>query len=450
MSDPESQEAVEVRKMVGDGAREYLEEQSVRWSAHEPARLSLTSHIDQVHGLCRKDAREPPGRGGARRRSVDPEQDPRIPQCQVPKERPVAEPGTRGAFRGIFSGETTLLTASRVQIANNTPVWARIYYLLRSGHAKEALAFATENESALQKLEKSFLSYFKAWLDAPDRRLPKLLRDRFLAEYNQRIRYSTDRSDPYKHALYKLIGRVEINRRNVAGVTQTTEDWLWFQLSLVRETEGQGEAPHEKYGLRDLAAVLLKFGEAHFDPKGTRPLLYFQVLLLSGQFERVRSTGSPERHLMKKLTFELLFPHRPSRSCSNTRSTRLMPCTLPSPCRTTACCACRRAAKLPTSSSVSLGGLLGLGGRVMLTLATLIGSSGRRQERDAGARVLAASAPLHALLRAVGRGRGAAVPVPDLPKRRLAGAARGRADRGRASVRARARDGDEAVQSAAR
>lgn len=114
------------------------------------------------------------------------------------------------------------------------------------------------------------------------------MRDRFLSEYNQRIRYLTDTSDPYKHALYKLIGRVEISRRNVPGVTQTTEDWLWFQLSLVRETDGQGDAPHERYGLRDLAAVLVKFGESHFDPKGVRPVLYFQVLLLSGQFERVR------------------------------------------------------------------------------------------------------------------------------------------------------------------
>lgn len=175
--------------------------------------------------------------------------------------------------------------------------------MVRSGHAEDALAFATEHEGELQKLEKSFVSYFKAWLDSPDRRLPKLLRDRFLAEYNQRIRYLTDTSDPYKHALYKLIGRVEINRRNVPGVTQTTEDWLWFQLSLVRETEGQGEAPHESYGLRDLAAVLLKFGEAHFDPKGTRPLLYFQVLLLSGQFERVRCPRSFPPDARRSLTF---------------------------------------------------------------------------------------------------------------------------------------------------
>ncbi|BGP34324.1 nuclear pore complex subunit [Rhodotorula toruloides] len=246
LADQESQDAVELRRMVGDGARGYLEEQFLAYVektlASRPTEAAL---------------------GG----------DPSI-QNKI------------RAFLNVKYSKNGQWSNQALEIANNTPVWARIYYLLRSGHAKEALAFATENESAIQKLEKSFVPYFKAWLDSPDRRLPKLLRDRFLAEYNQRIRYLTDTSDLYKHALYKLIGRVEINRRNVPGVTQTTEDWLWFQLSLVRETEGQGEAPHEKYGLRDLAAVLRKFGEQHFDPKGTRPLLYFQVLLLSGQFER--------------------------------------------------------------------------------------------------------------------------------------------------------------------
>lgn len=115
------------------------------------------------------------------------------------------------------------------------------------------------------------------------------MRDRFLSEYNQRIRYITDSdSDPFKHALYKLIGRTEISRRNIPGVTATTEDWLWLQLMLVRENvDGSSGAAHERFTLRDLAKVLVKFGEAHFDPKGQRPLLYFQVLLLSGQFEKV-------------------------------------------------------------------------------------------------------------------------------------------------------------------
>lgn len=247
---------------------------------------------------------------------------------------------------------------------NNTPVWARIYYLLRSGHAKDALEFATENEPHIQKLEKSFVPYFKAWLDSPDRRfvvassflrlaltfdsrsLPKLLRDRFLSEYNQRIRYLTDTSDPYKHALYKLIGRVELSRRNVPGVTQTTEDWLWFQLSLVRENEGPGEAPHERYGLRDLGRVLVKFGEGHFDPKGNRPVLYFQVLLLSGQFERVIP-----RDLRREDEADAGL-RRLSRSFINTRSSRPTQYTLPSPSPTTDSFAFQQDPRLPTSNFV--------------------------------------------------------------------------------------------------
>ena len=130
------------------------------------------------------------------------------------------------------------------------------------------------------------------------------MRDRFLSEYNQRIRYITDSNgdpfkhadsngDPFKHALYKLIGRTEISRRNIPGVTSTTEDWLWLQLMLVREDVDGAGAAYERFTLRDLAKVLVKFGEAHFDPKGQRPLLYFQVLLLSGQFEKVRETRLP-------------------------------------------------------------------------------------------------------------------------------------------------------------
>ncbi|CEQ40752.1 SPOSA6832_02404, partial [Sporobolomyces salmonicolor] len=190
----ETQEAVELRKMISDGGRAYLEEQ-------------FLAYVEKT--LASRPAEA--GLGG-------------VPSIQ---NKIRAFLNVKYQKNGSWSNP-----ALEVGIANNTPVWARIYYLLRSGHAKEALQFATENEAQIQKLEKSFVPYFKAWLDSPDLRLPKLLRDRFLAEYNQRIRYLTDTSDPYKHALYKLIGRVEISRRNVPGVTQTTEDWLWFQLML--------------------------------------------------------------------------------------------------------------------------------------------------------------------------------------------------------------------------
>lgn len=40
-------------------------------------------------------------------------------------------------------------------------------------------------------------------------------------------------ADPFKLALYKLMGKLEPSRRSVPLVTTTTEDWLWFQLAMV-------------------------------------------------------------------------------------------------------------------------------------------------------------------------------------------------------------------------
>ena len=40
-------------------------------------------------------------------------------------------------------------------------------------------------------------------------------------------------ADPFKLALYKLMGKLEPSRRSVPQVTTTTEDWLWFQMAMV-------------------------------------------------------------------------------------------------------------------------------------------------------------------------------------------------------------------------
>jgi nuclear pore complex protein Nup93 len=39
--------------------------------------------------------------------------------------------------------------------------------------------------------------------------------------------------DPFKLALYKLMGKLDPGRRTVPLITSTTEDWLWFQLAMV-------------------------------------------------------------------------------------------------------------------------------------------------------------------------------------------------------------------------
>lgn len=143
-----------------------------------------------------------------------------------------------------------------------------------------------------------------------------------MTEYNQKIRYlqpatpanplSNSTSDPFKLALYKIIGRADLNKRNIPSVTDKTEHWLWLQLCLVHESRDPTASSSNiaKYGLRDLANVLRKFGENHWDPKRDRPGLYFQVLLMSGQFERVRRSWS-----LPCMRFRFKQSYRQWRSC---------------------------------------------------------------------------------------------------------------------------------------
>ena len=61
--------------------------------------------------------------------------------------------------------------------------------------------------------------------------LPKPHRDHVQAIYNAHMLHSSS-VDPFKLALYKLMGKLDSSKRNVPLVTATTEDWLWFQLAM--------------------------------------------------------------------------------------------------------------------------------------------------------------------------------------------------------------------------
>ena len=62
--------------------------------------------------------------------------------------------------------------------------------------------------------------------------MPKAHRDHLQAVYNAHMLHPLT-ADPFKLALYKLMGKLEPLRRSVPLVTTTTEDWLWFQLAMV-------------------------------------------------------------------------------------------------------------------------------------------------------------------------------------------------------------------------
>ena len=91
-------------------------------------------------------------------------------------------------------------------------------------------------------------------------------------------------ADPFKLALYKIMGKLEPSWRSVPGVTTTTEDWLWFQLAMVDEDE--------EGGLCALFEVLLDYGERHFDgipgQKGASTMIYYARINAS---DTVRGLG---------------------------------------------------------------------------------------------------------------------------------------------------------------
>ncbi|KAF4572443.1 Nuclear pore protein [Pleurotus pulmonarius] len=239
LGDPESREASALRKQIAKGAREALEEQY--WDIIE-----------------------------------------RTIQARPMEAKLGGDPSIANKVRAFLlvlyykNGEWE----DRIELVAGQPLWARLFYLVRTGHTQEALDQATQYQQAIDHREASFVNQFRTWLESPDRRLPKPHRDHLQSIYNAHMLHSSS-ADPFKLALYKLMGRLEPSRRNVPQVTTTTEDWLWFQLSMVDE--------EEHGGLRGLAEVLLGYGEHHFEPlnqQGSRRGVWAGVLLMCGQFER--------------------------------------------------------------------------------------------------------------------------------------------------------------------
>ncbi|KAH3677242.1 hypothetical protein WICMUC_001823 [Wickerhamomyces mucosus] len=164
-------------------------------------------------------------------------------------------------------------------IVNGIPIWALIFYLLRSGCEEEALNLVLEHQTVFKKVEQSFVPYFKAYVNSKDKRLPEHLVNKIQNEFNNHIKKSVD-GDPYRYAVYKILGRCQLSRRNISNIALTSEDWLWMHLMLVKDdSQVEFDPIHERYTLKDFQQMILSYGEEKFTNN------YLQVLLLSGLFE---------------------------------------------------------------------------------------------------------------------------------------------------------------------
>uniref|UniRef100_A0A7N8XM50 Nuclear pore complex protein Nup93 n=1 Tax=Mastacembelus armatus TaxID=205130 RepID=A0A7N8XM50_9TELE len=156
------------------------------------------------------------------------------------------------------------------------PVWAVIYYCLRCGDLNAAMQVVNRVQHQLG----DFKTWFQEYMNSPDRRLSPASENKLRLHYRRVLRNS---ADPYKRAVYCLIGKCDISD-NHGEVADKTEDYLWLKLNQVC-FDDDGSSSQDRLTLPQLQKQLLEdYGESHFSAS-QQPFLYFQVLFLTAQFE---------------------------------------------------------------------------------------------------------------------------------------------------------------------
>ncbi|CAM0138744.1 nuclear pore complex subunit [Umbelopsis sp. WA50703] len=161
------------------------------------------------------------------------------------------------AYMNIALKRSGVWITPRLEVLHDIPIWAYVFFLFRAGRADIALEFVGRNE-ALFKTEPQFIYYLQEYLADPNHIPSKHTRNTILESY-RRLCYSTEGGDPYKLALFKILGRCELYKKNLPEVTPSIEDYLWLQLSLVREVSNTMDPSTDVYTLSDLQQLLNRF-----------------------------------------------------------------------------------------------------------------------------------------------------------------------------------------------
>jgi nuclear pore complex protein Nup93 len=167
--------------------------------------------------------------------------------------------------------------------------WILIFYLLRCGFVREAVEYVS-NDPAFQSTDRKFISYLTNYANSPDRRLSRKLQDMINGEYQQRVRNAPEHTlDPYRMACYKIVGRCDLNRRNLDTIGQGVEDWIWLQFNLARELDRAEEISGETFGLDQICETVQEIGQKHFQKAQAEASggygIYFLMQILAGMFE---------------------------------------------------------------------------------------------------------------------------------------------------------------------
>jgi nuclear pore complex protein Nup93 len=189
---------------------------------------------------------------------------------------------------------------AELQLIDGDFCWVIVFFLLRSGHVKEATEYVTKNAPAFRAIDRNFVTYITSYHSSEDRRLKRDLQERISSEYSQRQRIAPENTvDPYRMACYKIIGRCDLIKRSLDGLPSDVEDWIWLQFSMAREVNRVEES--EVFGLQEVRAVIKDIGQRHFGKGGEAAAAgfgtFFFLQILGGMYEQAVAFLYPHSYM---------------------------------------------------------------------------------------------------------------------------------------------------------
>lgn len=173
---------------------------------------------------------------------------------------------------------------------NGVPIWALVFYLLRSGLYSEAVELTIANKDAFDKFDTNFPIYINKFAQSNGFGLPSELQPRLTSDFNLTFQFLTEDSinfDPYKYSVYKIIGKCDLAKKSLPGaINLSIEDWLWFHLLLINEfnPDGSSSLIFKNYRLENLQKKVVSLGPEKFNASSNNPL-YLKTLIMLGLYE---------------------------------------------------------------------------------------------------------------------------------------------------------------------
>lgn len=185
-------------------------------------------------------------------------------------------PGTYSLVRSYLNiRQSTLPRGLEDGVIDGHPTWAMIFYCLRCGDLNAAQQVVRKAGHQLG----DFPTFLQEYISNTDHRLSPGSETKIHLHYRRVVKQCPD---PFKRAVYCVIGQCD-HTEDHTDIADKIDDYLWLKLSQVQfQSDGSSQ---EEFTLAKLQKLLYEdYGEGHFNGY-QQPFLYFQVLMLTAQFE---------------------------------------------------------------------------------------------------------------------------------------------------------------------